>query len=87
MMETETEILASVKRLLREGQVQEADNLISAFQVEAAAQATAASGAPPLPPPPREPEVVLRDLLAEIVALFGNKDSLVKLLTELRAVS
>jgi hypothetical protein len=71
-METETEVLASVKRLLREGQVQAADDLISAFQVDAAQRAAAASGAPPPPPPPRAPEAVLHDILAEMVALFGN---------------
>jgi hypothetical protein len=70
---------------LREGRVQEADNEITAELKAAVAAGTAPEAVEP-PPVPRTQPQVLNDILAELIAFTGNKDSLLKLLAELEAV-
>jgi hypothetical protein len=84
-MDDPNEVLAAVQVSLREGRVQDADNLITAHIKELAA-AGAAQAIPAVPAPPREPMEVILDILAELIAAAGNKESLVRRLTELRAV-
>lgn len=85
-MPTSDEILDQAKKLLREGQVQAADDLISQFQEQSAIAAAAASGVPPTPPPPRSPMEVITDILTKVVALLGNAGPLEELIAELRKV-
>lgn len=80
------EVLALARNLMREGQVQQADNLITDyFRAAAAGGAAIPEGAAP-PKPERPPLHVVHDILAELVGLLGNKQVLQDLLTELRAV-
>lgn len=80
------DVLAQARNLLREGKVQHADNLISDHFKQLAAGGAAVPETAAAPAPERPPQTIVHDLFTEIVALLGNKDSLVNLLNELRAV-
>jgi hypothetical protein len=58
-------VIARAQKLMREGKVQEADDLISKYQEARAAQPGAADAPPPPPPPPPEPTWYNYALLAE----------------------
>lgn len=66
--------------LLREGKIQDADNLLSAFRQDLAREA--AGGEPAPPPPPRDPADIGREFAGELVALLGSPAPLVALLQE-----
>lgn len=80
------DVLAKARNLMREGQVQGADDLITSHFRELAAGGGAVPEAAAAPKPVRPPLSVVHDLIAELVGLAGNKQSLLDLLTELRAV-
>lgn len=85
-MPEQTEELWNVRKLLREGKVQDADDLITKYFAAEKLVEDKADQAPP-EKPPRTPAVVTADLLTEIVGLLGNKESLLATLKELAAVS
>ena len=81
-------------RLLREGAVQAADDLLSAAHRELSAAASAASGAgtTPLPPapapapgPPRPVNQCLLDVVKWIASRMGNHPELQQLIADLEA--
>lgn len=79
--------LDTIKRasaLLREGRVQEADDLLTASARQIAAEAS--PGVPPPPPAPREPLQVVYAMLALIGAHLGNPPGLSRLVDELASV-
>jgi hypothetical protein len=63
--------------LIREGKVQEADNLLSQAQSEAEPEAVSSP-----PTPPRLPNQILRDFAGEIVVHLGSPVGLKRLLDE-----
>lgn len=83
-MATSDEVLATARGLMREGKVQEADDLIT--QHQAATAAAAAATQEVTPPAPREPNAIIADALNVLVGLAGNPEPLVKLLEELFTV-
>lgn len=82
-MATQAEILDQVSKLLQEGKVQEADDLVKKTAADERETAAKASGIAAAPAPPREPGVVNQDLLAAIVNHLGNPPRLRALLSEL----
>ncbi len=79
--------IADVRALLKEGKVQEADDLLTIIEAADAERAGAAAAKPAAPPRPRAPNLVLMELLSELVAHLGNKPAHEALLEELRAVT
>lgn len=77
--------LAKVRELLKEGKVQEADDLLAQEETAAGDGAAAAPAKPVEPPPPRSAYAITLDLLTEIVAHLGNKPALEQLVEELKA--
>lgn len=80
------ETLAKVKSLMREGKVQAADDLIRDHFRASVAEGGPGAPMPAEAAPVRPPLAVVHDIVSELVALLGNKQSLLDLLTELRAV-
>jgi len=78
--------IADVRALLKEGKVQEADDLLTRLEAADAEKSGAAAAKPVEPPPPRAPNLVLMELLSELVAHLGNKPAHEVLLEELKAV-
>ncbi len=74
--------MARVSALLKEGKTQEAADLQDALTRTTAAAEAEAAGRPLEPPPPREPEVILRDILGQIAHDLGNRPILEALLHE-----
>jgi len=79
------ETIAESLKLLREGQVQAADDLLTKARADLEAAAKAASGQPEEPPPPRSPEEIFVDFAREVCLLLGSAAPLVKLLAEYEA--
>lgn len=77
--------IEAARALLKEGKVQEADDLLKTLSADATAAAEAAAGKPAEPPPPRAPELIIFDLFFEIIAHLGNKPLLEQLLEDLKA--
>ncbi len=74
--------MARVSALLKEGKVQEAADLQDELtRITATAEAEGA-GKVLEPPPPRQPHVILRDILAQIAHDLGNRPTLEMLLAE-----
>ncbi len=74
--------LARVTSLLKEGKVQEAAELSDSLTKVAAAAEAEASGKPLEPSPPRERQVILRDILGQLAHDLGNRPTLEALLHE-----
>jgi hypothetical protein len=77
------EVLAEARTLERAGKIQEADDLITAYFKEQAAAGHPVAGVEEQPKPPRAPAEVTLDLLSEIVAALGNKQTMLDKLVEL----
>lgn len=77
-----SEELARVSALLKEGKTQEAADLQDSLTKVTAAAEAAAAGKPLEPPPPRDPDVILRDILGQIAHDLGNRPALEALLNE-----
>lgn len=73
------EVLDQVQALIREGKVQEADDLLAKHKTELAAKPE--PDAPP--PPPRQIGDILKELYTEITLHLGSPARLVELLKEL----
>lgn len=84
-MPTQAEIFDQVSKLLQEGKVQEADDLVKKASADAHIAEQKAPAAPAPPPPPRETSVITHDLLAAIVNHMGNPPKLHALVSELEA--
>ena len=81
MPDTSSATIEAAIALLREGRVQEADDLLTAHK-----STTPAGGAPapaPAPTPPRAPITIIADILVAISMLLGNAGPLEALLAEL----
>ena len=74
--------IAQALELMREGKVQDADDLLVKAQEDAAA-AAATAGAPKPKPPPRQPEQVIIDLFTKLADLHGNHPVITGLIDEL----
>ena len=85
-MPEEIGTLWHVRKLLREGRVQEADDLITK---DFAAQHLVEDQTDKMPPKevPRTQTEVMHDILEEITMRFGNPQYLVDLLDEMHAVA
>ena len=81
-----TDVLTEARRLMGEGKVTEADQLIAQHQADQAAAAAIAAGQPPPAPAPRLPQVVFMDILNTITELLGNHPKLKSLIAEIEAV-
>jgi hypothetical protein len=71
-----------VTALLKEGKVQEAAVLQDTLTKATATAEAEAAGKPLEPPPPREPTLILRDILGQIAHDLGNRPALEALLHE-----
>ena len=80
------ETLAKAQSLMREGKVQAADDLIRDHFRASVAEGGPGAPVPAEPAAPRPPLTVVHDILTVMAGLLGNKDDVVTLLTELRAV-
>jgi hypothetical protein len=85
MADTKPGAYDAILKLLREGKVQEADELAQKLKAAETAAAVAA-GAPAEPAQPRTPEEVLLDLFKCIHGLLGTSPAMVPLIAELEAV-
>lgn len=86
-MPTQAEILDQVSKLLQEGKIQEADDLVKKASADAHIAEQKTAGAPAPPPPPRDLSVITHDLLAAIVNHMGNPPRLHALVSELEAAA
>jgi hypothetical protein len=85
-MPDEIGVMWNVRKLLREGRVQEADDLITKdFSKQGLVEDKADAVAPQ--EVPRTQTEVLHDILEEITMRFGNPQDLVDLLDEMHAVA
>lgn len=82
-MATQAEILDEVSKLLKEGKVQEADDLAQKTAADVRAADAKDSGATPPPPPKRDPATIAHALFAALAQRLGNPPGLVALLDEL----
>jgi hypothetical protein len=81
MPQTKTRtVIDQALALMREGKVQEADDLLAAARSE-----LEQPPAPEPPPAPRAPIVILLDFGRELVAHLGSPPALVRLLREFEA--
>jgi len=78
--------IADVRALLKEGKVQEADDLLTILAAADAEKVGAAAAKPAEPPPPRSPDLVMMELFSELISHLGNKPAHEVLLEELKAV-
>jgi hypothetical protein len=90
------DVVSRAQALLREGKVQEADDLLSAQTAKLAAAGAAGTAPPPPPPPPPEPtwynyallaEQLFESVIATLASVFahvGNPPSGQALLRQLR---
>jgi hypothetical protein len=76
------EEMAQVSSLLKEGRVSEAALLNDQLVADAKMAEAEAAGRPVEPPPPRAPQVILRDILGQIAHDLGNRPTLEALLHE-----
>jgi len=83
----DTKNIADVRALLKEGKVQEADDLLTILAAADAEKAGAVAPKFVVLSPPRRPNLVLLELLSELVSHLGNKPAHEALLEELRAVT
>lgn len=79
--------IEDVRVLLKEGKVQEADDLLKTLSADAAASAAAAAGRPAEPPPPRDPDVILHAFMVAVADRFGNHQVLEDLAAEFAQVN
>jgi hypothetical protein len=82
-MATQAEILDQVSKLLKEGKVQEADDLAQRGAADARIAESKSSGKDPAPAPKRDPAVIKQDLITEVVTHLGSPPRLLALLEEL----
>jgi hypothetical protein len=86
MATADPDALAQVRKLMREGKVQEADDLLSKHMAATPQAQAAAAAAAAEPAPPRDYDTVLHELLTAVVDKLGNHPALEKLLEELKAI-
>lgn len=76
-------VLAQAISLMREGRIQDADNLLSAHRSSKSTGGSAAKPAAPPPPPPRPRDDILIDFVHNLVEQIGSPHALVTLVQEL----
>lgn len=64
--------IEDVRALLKEGRVQEADDLLKTLSADATLAAERAAGIPAEPSPPRDPFIILFDFMTAVSDRFGN---------------
>jgi hypothetical protein len=85
-MPDDVELLWSVRKALREGRTQDADNLLTKhFATEGLVESKEDAAAPK--EEPRTQTEVMHDILTEMCHRFGNPQPLVDLLDEMHAVA
>lgn len=78
--------IEDVRALLKEGKVQEADDLLQSIAASDAKAAFLLSGKPAEPPPPRDPDIILHDFMVTVADRFGNHEVLEQLAAEFQGV-
>ena len=81
------EQLAEIRKLLKDGKPQEADDLIAKLEEEEAAADKTATAKPKEPPPPRKVDAILSDFFHTLVDVHGNHPRLEALMAEFDAAT
>lgn len=84
-MPIDKDTLAQAQALMREGKIQEADDLLSKQIAEDEKTAAEASAAEPAPVAPRTPEEIVHAFFTEIVHHLGSTPRLAALMAEFEA--
>lgn len=77
--------IATALRLMREGRVQDADDLLAGHARDLAAESAGAGAAPEPPPPPRAVNAILLDFAHALYELMGSPAALQGFIQELDA--
>ena len=86
MAATSIEVLSRAQALVREGKVNEADQMMGQHLADQAAAAAIAAGQPPPAPAPRPADAIIFDFLNAVTGLLGNHPTLKSLLSELESI-